>query len=125
MEKNSRVCGQCGEPLAGRADKKFCSDQCRATAGNVRKLADKGEQLMRDINATLRHNRQVLRHASLEGKTTVRRQVLRQAGFDLGYFTHQYRTQKGNTYHFCYDFGYLLLEEEKVLIVNWQQYMNR
>jgi hypothetical protein len=54
---------------------------------------------------------------SPEGKTTLRREVLLQAGFDFRYFTHLYRTQKGNTYYFCYD--YLLLEEEKVLIVNW------
>ena len=30
--------------------------------------------------------------------------------------------QNGSTYHFCYDYdyGYLLLEEEKMHIVNWQ-----
>jgi len=43
--------------------------------------------------------------------------------FNFNYFTHQYKTAKGNTYHFCYDYGYLLLPEEKVLIVNWQPYM--
>ncbi|PVY37356.1 hypothetical protein [Pontibacter virosus] len=41
-----------------------------------------------------------------------------------GYLTQVYRTQKGNTYHLCYDYGYLLLPEEKVLIVNWQPYMD-
>lgn len=125
MEKSNRVCGHCGVALAGRSDKKFCSDQCRATAGNTRKLSDKGERLMRDINGTLRHNRQVLRKASPEGKTTIRRRALELAGFDFRYFTHIYRTQMGNTYHFCYDYGYLLLPEDKVLIVNWQQYMER
>ncbi|MFD2515399.1 hypothetical protein ACFSRY_16115 [Pontibacter locisalis] len=34
-------------------------------------------------------------------------------------------TSKGNTYHFCYDYGYLLLEGEKVLVVNWQPYMEK
>ncbi|MFT2011387.1 hypothetical protein ACMA1I_22130 [Pontibacter sp. 13R65] len=125
MEKAERTCGQCGEALTGRADKRFCSDQCRATAGNERKLRDRGEKIMREINALLRHNRQVLHKASPEGKTTLRRQVLELAGFDFRYFTHQYRTQKGNLYSFCYDYGYLLLPEEKVLIVNWQSYMDR
>jgi hypothetical protein len=50
--------------------------------------------------------------------------VLERAGFDFRYFTNLYRTQKGNTYHFCYDYGYLLLPEDKVLIVNQQPYMN-
>ncbi|WP_245652383.1 hypothetical protein [Rufibacter tibetensis] len=77
------------------------------------------------MNNALRRNRLILERLSPEGKTTLRREVLLQAGFDLRYFTHLYRTQKGNTYHFCYDYGYLLLEEEKVLIVNWQQYMER
>ena len=123
MGKSNRECGQCGGTMAGRFDKKFCSDQCRAAAGNLRKLEDKGEQLMRSINACLRRNRQILRQASPLGKTTLRRNVLEIAGFDFRHFTHLYRTKGGNTYHFCYDYGYLLLEDEKILIVNWQQYM--
>ncbi|MBF9253237.1 hypothetical protein I2I11_08035 [Pontibacter sp. 172403-2] len=125
MAKPDRTCAQCGEAVVGRADKRFCSSQCRAMASNQRRSDDAGEQRMREINARLRHNRQVLQRASPEGKTTLKRQVLELAGFDFGHFTHLYRTQKGNTYYFCYDFGYLLLEDEKVLIVNWQPYMEK
>jgi predicted nucleic acid-binding Zn ribbon protein len=123
--KANRSCAQCGSVMTGRVDKKFCSDQCRATASNRRKDQDRGEQLIKDINYRLRRNRFLLQRFSPEGKTTLRREVLEQAGFDFRYFTHLYRTQKGNTYYFCYDYGYLLLEEEKVLIVNWQPYMER
>ncbi len=42
-------------------------------------------------------------------------------GFDFRYFTHLYRTKNGNTY----DYSYLLLDEGKVLIVNWQPYMDK
>ncbi|WP_238395822.1 hypothetical protein [Pontibacter pudoricolor] len=56
------------------------------------------------------------------GKTTVRRDVLLQFGFDFNYHTHLYRTRQGNTYHFCYDYGYLLLEDDRVLIVSQQNY---
>ncbi|WP_207429937.1 hypothetical protein [Sabulibacter ruber] len=125
METKGKLCGHCGEPLAGRADKKFCSDQCRARSGNQRKLQDRGEKAMRDINLVLRRNRQILQRFSPEGKTTLRREALSLAGFDFRYLTHLYRTQKGNTYHFCYDYGYLLLPEEKVLIVSHQAYMDR
>ena len=121
----AKTCGHCGETLAGRMDKKFCSDQCRARAGNLRKLEDQGERLIRQINQALRLNRHVLHRASPEGKTTLRREALLQAGFDFRHFTHLYRTRSGSTYHFCYDYGYLLLDDEKVLIVNWQAYMEK
>ncbi|MBA9079765.1 MULTISPECIES: hypothetical protein [Rufibacter] len=124
MGNTSRTCRHCGSTLVGRADKKYCSDQCRALAGNARKLVEKGQRFMRDINTKLKKNRDLLRLASPEGKTTLRRQVLELNGFDFGYFTHLYRTKQGNTYYFCYDYGYLLLPEEKMLIVNWQPYMN-
>lgn len=80
--------------------------------------------LIQKINATLRKNRTLLKQASPEGKTTLRREVLEMAGFDFRHFTHLYRTKQGNNYHFCYDYGYMLLAEEKVLIVNWQPYMD-
>ncbi|WP_210465389.1 hypothetical protein [Rufibacter roseolus] len=101
MEKIGKVCGHCGEPLVGRADKRFCSDQCRARSGNQRKLQDRGERLMREVNSALRQNRQILQRFSPQRKTTLRREALVQAGFDFRYLTNLYRTQKGNTYHFC------------------------
>ena len=39
-------------------------------------------------------------------------------GFDFRYFTHQYQNKKGQTYNFCYDFGYLPLEGDYILIVH-------
>ncbi len=75
------------------------------------------------VNAALRKNRSILKQLSPKGKTTIPRQYLELAGFDFRYLTQLYRTQRGNTYHLCYDYGYLLLPEEKVLIVNWQPYM--
>jgi hypothetical protein len=91
---------------------------------NSKKADDSGELIMRRLNSVLRKNRSILRKASPQGKTTIRRQVLELAGFDFRYITHQFRTQKGNVYNFCYDYGYLLLPEEKMLIVNHQSYMN-
>ena len=80
---------------------------------------------MKEINDKLRRNRFLLQRASPEGKTTLRREVLQLSGFDFRHHTHLYRAKNGNTYHFCYDYGYLLLEDEKVLIVNWQPYMEK
>ncbi|RNI22588.1 DUF2116 family Zn-ribbon domain-containing protein [Rufibacter latericius] len=47
MEKTGKLCGHCGEPITGRADKRFCSDQCRSRSGNRKKMEYRGEQLMR------------------------------------------------------------------------------
>ncbi|KAA9345886.1 hypothetical protein [Adhaeribacter soli] len=123
MEKKKKACLHCGIPISGRSDKQYCTDQCRANARNSRKTEDKAERYMKQVNQVLRTNRQILHKASPEGKTTLRRQVLELAGFDFRHFTSVYRTQKGSTYYFCYDYGYLLLPEEKVLIVNQQLYM--
>ncbi|MEJ8800468.1 DUF2116 family Zn-ribbon domain-containing protein [Pontibacter sp. H249] len=121
----TKPCPQCGKALSGRADKQFCSDQCRAQVHNQKRRQNAGEQLIQGVNAALRRNRTILRQASPQGKTTTYKQLLEMAGFDFRHFTHLYRTSKGNTYHFCYDYGYLLLPEEKVLIVNWQPYMEK
>jgi predicted nucleic acid-binding Zn ribbon protein len=123
MEKQPAQCQVCSTGLTGRIDKKFCSDQCRAQLNNRKKKADTGEMLILNINRILRKNRSILKVCSPLGKTTTRKEYLVLQGFDFGYYTHQYQTRKGNTYHFCYEYGYLLLPEEKVLIVNWQSYM--
>jgi len=34
MENQQRNCPECGEKIIGRADKKFCSDQCRNSYNN-------------------------------------------------------------------------------------------
>lgn len=125
MKQMTRHCPSCEGEIIGRTDKRFCSDQCRFLFNNTKKREDKSELLIQKVNATLRKNRTLLKLASPQGKTTLRREVLQMAGFDFRHFTHVYRTKQGNTYHFCYDYGYLLLEDEKVLIVNWQPYMEK
>ncbi|MBC5992688.1 hypothetical protein [Pontibacter cellulosilyticus] len=121
--EHSRTCNQCGKGIVGRSDKRYCSDQCRHLSNNTLKRQSQGERRIQQVNTALRKNRSILRQLSPQGKTTVPRQYLELAGFDFRYLTQLYRTQRGNTYHFCYDYGYLLLDEDKVLIVNWQPYM--
>ena len=119
-----RTCLQCAAAIVGRSDKRYCSDSCRHLANNTVKRQSQGERRIHQVNAALRRNRSILKQLSPQGKTTLPRQYLELAGFDFRYLTQIYRTQKGNTYHLCYDYGYMLLSEEKVLIVNWQPYMD-
>ncbi|MCD4697943.1 MAG: hypothetical protein K8S16_17100 [Bacteroidales bacterium] len=118
----SGKCLNCGEKIIGRTDKKFCCEQCRNTFNN--KIKRQNEKLILDINKTLRRNRKILKQFNPEGKTTIRTEYLVKLGFDFRYFTHAVKTKNNNEYHFCYEYGYLNLDDEKTLIDNWQPYMD-
>ena len=110
-----KLCYQCGEPLQGRADKRFCSDYCRNTHHNQ---SNRGStNLIRQINRLLRENRRILAELNTTGKRTVPRTALLDRGFQFSYFTQEYLTQTGNVYRFCYDQGYLVTDREFVTLV--------
>ncbi len=117
MQTETRTCLQCGRTLKGRSDKKFCDDSCRNNYNNV--LKAHANNYMRNINNTLSKNRRILEEvlpANEEmGKTT--KQKLSDAGFQFKYHTHTYTNKKGNVYYFCYEFGYLSLENDWYLVV--------
>jgi hypothetical protein len=114
MEK--KICLDCGESIKGRSDKKFCNDICRNSYNN--KLNSDTNNLVRNVNNTLRKNRRILEEL-LEGKTklTVPKQKLTGKGFDYNYFTNQRVTKEAKSYYFCYEYGYLFLENDMVLLV--------
>ncbi len=114
-------CLNCEVEFVGRSDKKFCGDQCRNTYNN--KIKREHEKLMMDINKILRKNRKILKTLNPMGKTTVRREYLDKMGFNFRYHTHTFTTKNKNEYKFCYEYGYFLIDEDKVLIINRQPYM--
>ena len=121
MINSIKKCKYCNSTLQGRSDKKFCDNQCRNSFNNIKKR--KNEKLITETNKTLRRNRKILKQFNPEGKTTIKKEYLEKMGFDFNYHTHIYTTTNNNMYRFCYEYGYLILDEEKVLIVNWQPYM--
>lgn len=118
MDTNVTYCQLCSKPLAGRSDKKYCSDQCRAQLNNKKKKMDIGELIIQDINRILRKNRSILKSFSPLGKIRTHRRNLLLHGFDFDYFTHQFSLDGDHTYTFCYEYGYMLLPEAEILIVN-------
>lgn len=113
MEK--KVCLDCGKPISGRSDKKFCDDICRNSYNN--KLNSDTTNYVRNINNILRKNRRVLEE-NLKGETTtISKQKLIDKGFNFKYYTNQIVTKNNHTYMYCYEFGYLPLENEMILIV--------
>ena len=112
-----RLCLSCNKPVKGRTDKKFCDDYCRNNYNN--QLKADSSNLVRNINNALGKNRRILDSLLVSGeemaKTT--KDKLLQKGFHFKYITHIYTNKKGNTYFFCYDLGYLPLENDWYLIV--------
>lgn len=117
MRKNSpRKCPECGDEIIGRADKKFCSDQCRNTYNN--KLNSDASNTVRNINNILRKNRRILQELNKQsGKTMVPKDTLLSNGFNFTYHTHNYTTKKGDIYYFCYEQGYLYLEDKELYLL--------
>ena len=115
-----KACLECGDPIQGRADKKFCCDQCRVTYNN--RLNSDDTNHVRNVNYTLRKNRRILMALNATGKTKVSREKLIRKGFDFGYFTNTYKTKDGAIYYYCYEQGYLPIEKEYYLLVVKQDF---
>ncbi|RCH56705.1 hypothetical protein DJ568_02280 [Mucilaginibacter hurinus] len=112
---NEKICLDCGNVMHGRADKKFCNDICRNNYNN--QLNSTTYNLVRNINNILRRNRRILEELNPSGKTKTTREKMLVKGFDFDYLTSIYQTQAGARYIFCYDYGYLLLDNDEVLLV--------
>ncbi|MEO6669671.1 MAG: hypothetical protein ABIN36_09370 [Ferruginibacter sp.] len=112
-----RLCITCNKPVKGRTDKKFCDDYCRNNYNNHLK-AD-CNNLVRNINNALGKNRRILEGIlpKKEEMIKISKEKLLEQGFLFKYITHIYKNKTGSTYYFCYDHGYLLLENDWYLIV--------
>jgi len=111
------ACLNCGKPLKGRSDKKFCDDSCRNNYNNQLKSIVNNQ--MRNINNVLGKNRRILESLLPETEETgkANKEKLLRLGFQFKYITDLYTTKTGKTYYYCYDYGYLPLENDWYLIV--------
>lgn len=114
-------CIECKEKLYGRADKKFCSSHCRSTYNN--RLNSDTVNFMRNINNILRKNRRILKVLNPKGKTKVSKSQMLENGFKFSYFTNEYITQAGKVYRFCYEQGYLELDNDIYALVVRKEYV--
>ena len=114
-----RRCLECGEPLRGRADQKYCNDLCR-NAYNNKKLSG-SSNFIRKINRILKKNHAILEELNPEDKTTTLKSILEKKGFNFEYYTNTYTTQAGRVYYFCYDQGYSELEKNKYMLVKKEE----
>ncbi|MBL7790585.1 MAG: hypothetical protein JNL75_12220 [Chitinophagales bacterium] len=111
-----KLCQNCSKPLKGRADKKFCDENCRNQYNNTLNSDTNAE--MRQIQNILRKNRRILQDVLGEHdklKTSLKK--LTDKGFLPDYLTHLYNTKSGSQYRYSFEYGVMLLEEGMVLIV--------
>ena len=116
----TKLCLDCELRIIGRADKKFCSDACRNNYNN--KLNSDTNAFMRNVNNLLRKNRRILQELidTKQKKRNALANKLISQGFNFDYYTHVLNTKTGNTYFFCYEYGYRKLENNHYLLVKKQ-----
>lgn len=116
-EKEIKICLFCEKPVKGRSDKKFCDDYCRAAYNNELKSA--ANNYIRNVNNALGKNRRILESflSETESTTKANRDKLIEKGFQFKYHTNILTAKNGNTYFYCYEYGYLPLENNWYLIV--------
>ena len=117
----SRTCLECALKLVGRKDQKFCSDYCRNSFNN--RLNEDVNATVARVNRILRKNRRILSKLNPNGKKSVNGVKLSEEGFNFHYFTNLYQTQKGYNYYFCYEYGYIKLDNDQYMLVQKQDYV--
>lgn len=124
MEKTTeKICLECGKTIKGRADKKFCDDWCRNAYNN--KLNSDNSAYVKNVNNVLRKNRRIIEELIGNEETAkASRTKLQHKGFNFIYFTNTYTTKKGLTYFYCYDFGYLPIENDFFFLVKRKETMS-
>lgn len=121
LAMENQKCLSCGEELVGRIDKKFCDAHCRNSYNNS--INRKTNALIRKVNSTLKRNQKILATLNPDGKRVVRKQDLIDLGFNFKYHTETFETKNGRIYIFCYDQGYLELENDKLSLVERKEWI--
>jgi predicted nucleic acid-binding Zn ribbon protein len=120
-QKENKSCLSCGKPVKGRSDKKFCDDYCRAAYNN--ELKSVANNYVRKVNNALSKNRRILESILPQSEATAKisRDKLLEKGFQFKYLTYIHKTKTGNTYFYCYEYGYLPLENNWYLVVRREE----
>lgn len=73
--------------------------------------------MMRNVNNKLRKNYRILNELNAQGRSTITHEKLLHKGFELEYITHILTTKTGKTYRFVYNQGYILTDDNQLVLV--------
>jgi hypothetical protein len=110
----------------GRSDKKYCTYHCKSA--HQYEIRKQNESKFFEIDRQLKKNRKILKRFNRVGKTVLRKEDILSEGFNPNYFTHYWKNSKGQVYLFCYEFGFLDIQDRgksKYLLIQWQDYMEK
>lgn len=113
---HGKLCLNCDKPLKGRSDKKFCDDQCRSSYNYIQNSLG-NVNFVRRVNSALKKNRAILKAFNINGETKVLKRALIRVGFDFEYYTNFYETANSRRYYFCYEMGYLFINDIEILLI--------
>lgn len=119
-----KYCQECKIKLIGRADKKFCSDNCRNHHHNA--IYKQRDEFLKIINRKLKKNAVILERLMKHGIKSIRKELLQSEGFDFRFFTHQLTSPDGEEVKCCYSYGYYYCtaEDLKLIDVKDQDHIN-
>ena len=115
-----KQCTCCQADMIGRPDKKYCSQLCRTKAHRATTSQHTKTDIVPYIDTILHKNRQILAtltHKSIEKKILLDKIILERAGFQFQYHTGTYLNKEGKTYHYIYDFTWMLFSNQQMLII--------
>jgi len=103
--------------MVGRADKKFCSIQCKNYYHIHLRYASKQAAIR--INEYLKRNHGILLELLGKNKTQVKvyRNVLEDKKFRFKYHTHTHVNSQGKTFCYIYDLAWMAFSDDEVLII--------
>lgn len=110
----NKHCRECGKPVFGRIDKKYCSDICRHSHNNRERIAS--GTYVNTINAILRKNRNILSDLNPETHSKVSKNKLDAKGFNFNYIT-SVDTNTKEVCYYCYEYGYKVAEADCIYII--------
>ena len=112
---DNKKCLHCGDPIYGRADKKFCSDQCRNNHNN--KLNRDTNNLVRNVHNLLRKNRRILGDLYEGGNRKLHKDALFVTGFNFNFFTHLIEKDDATISRYCYEYGYEEISDDNIVLL--------
>jgi len=111
--KSGPACQQCGKPLFGRTDKRFCNDGCRNTfnRGKAATSKAKDHENLPEIFKIIKQNYNILKTYDLEKlkdnqHLIVPRTELQHKGLNFKFFTSTYTNEFKERWKFCFDLGW-------------------